>query len=81
MVGLGALHLLPRGCHTEMGAKIKIKNKKGGGEPQQKGAHFQAARAWGNGCAIATAQCNMAKMQKSEWNQCLAKESSGLPTD
>lgn len=28
MVGLGALHLLPRGCHTEMGAKIKIKNKK-----------------------------------------------------
>lgn len=49
--------------------------------PNRKECTSKLREHGGNGCAIATAQCNMAKMQKSEWNQCLAKESSGLPTD
>lgn len=65
MVGLGALHLLPhvRGRHTEMGAKTKRK-KKGGGKLQQKGAHFQAARAWGEW--LCHSDCTMQHSQDAE---------------
>lgn len=45
-----------------MGAKTKKKEK--GGEPQQKGEHFQAARAWGEW--LRHSDCTMQHGQDAE---------------
>lgn len=63
------------------GCQNKKKKKRGEENSNRKERTSKLREHGGNGCATATAQCNTAKMQKSEWNQCLAKESSGLPTD
>lgn len=65
------------------GATQKWVPKPGTGrESPQRRAHPSCERGRGrDGCATATTQCSMAKMQKPAWNRRLAQESSGLPTD
>lgn len=53
----------PRTPHRN-GCQNKKKKKKGGGKLQQKGAHFQAARAWGEW--LCHSDCTMQHSQDAE---------------